>query len=676
VSLDRVVKLKVVCHDSGRASLLSAIESTGKMHVSEASEPEGQDWLKHAEEDTSRLSDQIENLSRVIDFLRGYLPKKSIREKLRELPQTVSTSYLDSLMGDRDLHWKAERGWRVAMVIEERKGDLRELEQEIDFLEQWKGLVVPFEEVRDGTACSIWAGVVQREGAARLAALQVQQPLFSLSILDENPAAARVVLACHSSVAEECRQAAATAGFAAQDFGSRKGRPAELLKAARLRATALAHRINALEKEASRLAKVLPSLEALHDAAGLRLESLRAISSGQSGDRLFVLSGWVREKDLDTVGRAVDSTGEAVLETVQPDEGEEPPAALTEPGMIDPYTMLTDMFGRPSNGDPDPTPLIAPFYAVFFGICIGDAGYGFVVALGTLLAILSLRRKGKKNRLLGMIFQGGLSAIVMGVLMGAYFGMDSSLLPSFMLEPSKLLQSLVPAEEGVPYSLSVEFLYTTMALGIVQLFGGFIVNFVKRWKQGERLTVILEQGGWLIAGTGMFPWLFNHYLLDGRLYPLGSPLDGYLVKMLLVGAVLIFLTGGRSAKGFGKVGLGALATYGLANLVADCLSYSRLFALSLSGGIIASVVNQIAVTLPLGAIPVIGPVFVVLILLAGHTFNIAMSLLGGYIHTARLQFVEFFGKFYEGIGTPFQPLRYDPRYVNIVRSSTEGRTGK
>jgi V/A-type H+-transporting ATPase subunit I len=652
---------------------MAALESTGKVHVSETSESEEQGWLKPAEEDTSRLREQIENMSRVVDFLRGYSRKRSLHERMTEVPRSVDVAFLESLLCDGDLLWKAERSWRVAMVIEERKGDLRELEQEIAFLEEWKSLDLPLDEVREGAVYSIWAGTVPPSGLSRLGGIEERQPLFSAGLLDESSAVARVVLACHSSVVEESRQASAAVGFAAQDFGARKGRPTELLRSARIRATALSRRIASLGKEASRLSEDLPSFEALHDAAGLRLASLDAVSIGQSGDRLFLLSGWVRERDLPPVRKTVEGIGEVLLETVDPEEGEEPPSALTENSVIDPYLMLTDMFGRPSGGDPDPTPLIAPFYAIFFGICIGDAGYGMVVAIGTFLAMLSQRRKGRKNRLLGMIFQGGLSAIVMGTLMGAYFGMDSSLLPLFLLEPSKLLQSLVPVEEGVSFGLSREFLYTTMALGIVQLFGGFIVSFVKRWRQGERLTVILEQSGWLLAGTGMFPWLFNHYLLNGRLYPLGGPLDGIFVNLLLVGAILIFLMGGRSAKGFGKVGLGALATYGLANLVADALSYSRLFALSLSGGIIARVVNEIAVSLPLGAIPVIGPVFVALILLGGHTFNILMSLLGGYIHTARLQFVEFFGKFYEGIGTPFQPLRYDPRFVRIIRSSSEGR---
>ena len=174
---------------------------------------------------------------------------------------------------------------------------------------------------------------------------------------------------------------------------------------------------------------------------------------------------------------------------------------------------------------------------------------------------------------------------------------------------------------------------------------------------------------------GLFPWLFNHYLLEGVLYDSTGPMDGILLFCLFAGAVLIFIMGGREARGFGKVGLGMMAAYGIVNLLADALSYSRLFALSLSGGIIATVVNQISRMLPGTDIPGFGLLITIPVLVFGHVFNIAMSVLGGFIHTARLQFVEYFGKFYEGTGVPFSPLQYKSQYVNIIRDNQDPEGG-
>ena len=208
----------------------------------------------------------------------------------------------------------------------------------------------------------------------------------------------------------------------------------------------------------------------------------------------------------------------------------------------------------------------------------------------------------------------------------------------------------------------------TLGLGLVQLTVGIIVNLVKRWRAGEKFAAVVDQSGWLLATAGLFPWLFNHYLLNGTLYDASGPLDKIFVYMLAAGSLLIFIMGGRSAKGFGKIGLGAYALYGIVNLLGDVLSYSRLFALALSSAIIAQVINQIAGMLlhQLG-IPILGIVLAIIVVVCGHAFNIAMAALSGFIHTARLQFVEFFGKFYDGTGVPFKPLRYEPRYVHIER---------
>jgi V/A-type H+-transporting ATPase subunit I len=146
--------------------------------------------------------------------------------------------------------------------------------------------------------------------------------------------------------------------------------------------------------------------------------------------------------------------------------------------------------------------------------------------------------------------------------------------------------------------------------------------------------------------------------------------------MLLFGTILIFVMGGKKGKGFGKIGLGAYAAYGIVNLLGDVLSYSRLFALALSSAIIAVVINQIAGMLihDLG-IPVVGVVLAILVLAGGHLFNLFMAALSGFIHTARLQFVEFFSKFYDGTGIPFVPLKYNPEYVQIKKSSNQTLSG-
>ncbi len=670
MAIDSVSKVQAVCHSSARDGMVAVLESSGSFHP--VCREEGHDWLLPAGTDTTMLAGQIDELEAVIGFLREFVPKPGFSERMGAVPRSVPAERLSALLEDDELLWRARRAWRIAMLISERSGDLRETVEEISFLEGWSGLPCAFDELGRHGSFTAQAGSCPAENAPALVELGRSEPLLSVEPAGQSTRRepARLLVVTHDGAPEEVRQEIVRLGFSAVDFAARRGSVRKLLEASELRRKALEKRIETFRAEAAGLAADLPALEELRDAAGMLLERLSAAGSGLRGDRLFLIRGWVRNRDLGALEKSVSGLGDAFLERIEPEEGEVPPSAATEPGLIDPYMMLTEMFGSPSPADPDPTPLMAPFYALFLGICVGDAGYGAVLALVSGLGLLSARRRGQRNRLFGVLFQGGLAAMVVGVFFGGWFGMDRALLPAFLAAPARLLDSLVPG--GAAYSTSMQFLYTTMALGIVQLLAGVVVNFVKRWKAGERLTVILEQTGWILSTLGLFPWLFNHYLLVGVLYDSSGPLDRVFLMSLLVGAVLIFVMGGREAKGFGKVGLGAMAAYGIVNLLADALSYSRLFALSLSGGIIATVVNQISRMLPGTDIPGVGLLITIPVLIGGHLFNIAMSVLGGFIHTARLQVVEFFGKFYEGTGTPFSPLRYRPQYVNIVRKNPEG----
>ena len=671
MAIDRVSKTRAICHSSERDGLLAILESSGGFHP--ASPDDSQDWLLPAGLDTSAIAGRIDELESVIGFLREFRPKPGLVEKLGTVPRSIPADRLTALLHDGDLLWSARRAWRLAMLISERSGDLQEAREEESFLSAWADLdILPEELGEHGCGCgslTIHAGVCPASSREALTALDGSEPLAAvLELVPPNPdGTARFVVCIHSAASEELRQEIARLGFSPVDFGHRKGRVSDLLESERRRIRALEKRITEFETEAAALSDRLPDLEELRDAAGLLLSRLSATEAGLAGDRLFTIQGWVRDRDFDRLAASVSGLGAALLERIEPDEDEEPPSSITQREVFDPYAMLTEMFGSPSPSDPDPTPLMAPFYSLFLGICIGDAGYGAVLAALAGAGILLEKRKGRRNRLFGILFHGGIAAILVGTLFGGWFGMDRASLPSFMTAPAALLDSLVP--DGSSYSVSMQFLYTTMALGVVQLLAGVVINFVKRWRNGERATAVLEQTGWVLAAVGLFPWLFNHYLLEGVLYDSTGPMDGILLFCLFAGAVLIFIMGGREARGFGKVGLGMMAAYGIVNLLADALSYSRLFALSLSGGIIATVVNQISRMLPGTDIPGFGLLITIPVLVFGHVFNIAMSVLGGFIHTARLQFVEYFGKFYEGTGVPFSPLQYKSQYVNIIRDN-------
>ncbi|MCD4701162.1 MAG: hypothetical protein K8S24_04815 [Candidatus Aegiribacteria sp.] len=674
MSLDAVSKIEILCHSLRREMVLNTIEASGKVHLIDLSEldvHEEESFLKPASLNTEELIEEISSLEKAILFLHD--ETKGEVEPPRSSPPSINEEELMRLLEDRRLLEDARRAWFVAVQKAKLEGAEKELLQEEEFLLFWHGFPVPFEELRRKGNYRMVAGILEKEAIEKAHLLEKEIQLFHLEVIHRDKKLEKVVAVTHESVTRDVMQALGELGFSQQDFGTRTGMVQEQLIEVLREIDLIRKRMTALHKRAVKLASEIGRFRTLLDAAGLLLERRAATRSAYSSSHVYMFKAWIRTDDLKDFTESMVQLGEVAIEEIEPEEGEIPPSPLTEKTPAAPYTILTDMYGQPTRQDPDPTPLMAPFYALFFGICIGDAGYGIALALGSAAGWYLVRRRHGNPRLFQLLFQGGLASILVGIFLGGWFGISFDSLPELLQAPANLLNRMLPGyqpgqsgQEG--FGVSKHFLYLTLGLGLLQLTAGIIINLVKRWKAGERFAAVVDQSGWLLATAGLFPWLFNHYLLNGTLYDMNGPLDKVFVYMLAAGSLLIFIMGGRAAKGFGKVGLGAYALYGIVNLLGDVLSYSRLFALALSSAIIAQVINQIAGMLmhDLG-IPLLGIVLAVVVVIGGHAFNIAMAALSGFIHTARLQFVEFFGKFYDGTGVPFKPLRYEPKYVYIER---------
>ncbi len=672
MSLDAVSKIEVLCHSIRREQVLSAIETFGRIHLIDLSAvSEDDSFLQPARQNTDVLVEEISSLEKAILFLQEEasgeidIPSASV--------SSIKEEKLLLLLEDKRLLEDARRAWFVAVQKAKLEGAEKELLQEEEFLQYWHTLPVSFEELRRKGDCSMAAGILEKDSIEKAHLLLEKYPLFHLEVIQKENKLEKVIAVTHSSITGDVIQELSELGFTQQEFSSRMGTVSSQLDIIRRKIELIRKRMSALHDRAVILASEIDRFRTLLDAAGLLLERLTATKSAFSSSHVYLFRAWIRTADLEDFTGKLGQLGEVAVEVIEPDEEEIPPSPLTEKASAAPYTLLTDMYGQPTRSDPDPTPLMAPFYAFFFGICIGDAGYGIALALGSAAGWYIVRKRHGNPRLFALLFQGGLASILVGIFLGGWFGIAFDSLPGFLQAPANLLNSLLPGyqpglrgQEG--FGVSKQFLYVTLALGLLQLTAGIVVNLVKRWKEGEKLAAVVDQSGWLLATAGLFPWLFNRYLLNGALYDTGGPLDTVFMGMLGVGSLLIFIMGGREAKGFGKIGLGAYAMYGIVNLLGDVLSYSRLFALALSSAIIAQVINQIAGMLmsQLG-IPVVGFILATLVVIGGHTFNLGMAALSGFIHTARLQFVEFFGKFYDGTGVPFRPLRYEPKYVHIER---------
>lgn len=361
-----------------------------------------------------------------------------------------------------------------------------------------------------------------------------------------------------------------------------------------------------------------------------QLHQAKAQAGGD--EQVFGLCGWCPAPNAKAVAKTVAKVSGACV-FLEPGPSDEPPIKLSNPKVVSWFEPLLEAFQLPQYREPDPTFLFAPFMAVFFGFCLGDMAYGALLLLAATLLHRKLAKPGSAlDPALRLMQLLGFSTVVVGFLTGAVFGYSLYEIPALQrigLTSDKLLFFLSKDPQNL--------FYLSLLFGVLQLGVGIIVRLILQLKE-RQYQHALGTIGWLMLIPGVGLWV-------------AKGMNQLFVAALVI--IVLFKSPGSLVRRIGG-GLWGLYEWVL-GLFGDVMSYLRIFGLGLSSGIIAQVVNTIAwMVLESGSIG--GYVGGVLILLVGHTFNFAMAVLGSTVHAARLQFLEFLGKFYEGGGQAFRPF--------------------
>lgn len=400
---------------------------------------------------------------------------------------------------------------------------------------------------------------------------------------------------------------------------------------------ALQHLRNKLQT----LAKQGDLLEWLADVLATRAAAAEAKATLQCSASTIQLQAWVPEGTQIKLEQALRPYC-CYYEFSDPPEGSDPPVLLANAKIVKPFESVVRLYALPAYGTYDPTAVMSAFYFLIFGLMFGDFLYGLLLTvLGTLIVKKTHVAKGMKQ-LAALFAICGISCMISGAIFGSYFG-D---MPKMVLSHMFGRQISSPALWFDLVEQPMSFLYVALGVGVVHLCYGMGIQFRILWKQGKRWDALFDIGGWYLVFIGI-AW---------------TVLMPTVGKWVLLGsALLLVLTQGREAKNpVAKLFKGLLSLYGIVNYVSDLLSYSRIMALGLASAIIASVVNTLA-TLP--GRTVLGFILCPIILLVGHLVNLAINLLGTFVHTSRLQYIEFFGKFYVDGGREFAPLTPKAQYT-------------
>ena len=395
------------------------------------------------------------------------------------------------------------------------------------------------------------------------------------------------------------------------------------------------------------------------DYLTMRKDKYDALNSLGFTESTFVLTGFIPEKYCDSLRKEIEEKHVAYIEFTDPSEDEEVPVLLENGRFSAPLEGITKMYAMPSKDDVDPTPVMAFFYYLLFGMMLSDAGYGILMVIGTMIALKKFKLEDSMRKTLIMFRNCGISTVIWGALFGSWFGDIVQVVGKqfFDKDVGSIALWFQPLDDPI------KLLLFSFGIGILHLFLGVAVAFYMSWRDGRKLDAIFDAVPIYLIILGVAP------LGAGILTEVPSTLKTVGGYMLIAGVVLLVLTAGRSSKNiFGKLFGGLYALYNTATgWLSDILSYSRLLALGLATGSIASVINLIG-TMPENKI--IKLVLLVVVFVIGHTANLAINLLGAYVHTDRLQFVELFSKFYTGGGREFEPLTVNTKYLKFKEENS------
>ncbi len=392
------------------------------------------------------------------------------------------------------------------------------------------------------------------------------------------------------------------------------------------------------EKQAQKLTKFIPKIKALIDFYTWERDKQKSFISGEKTKRYFSISGWVPQNSLSLLEEKVkEITPHFLIKQKEIKKGEKPPVIIENKKASQPFESVTNVYGAPKHSDPDPTPFLAPFFALFFAMALSDAGYGLVLFLGGLVAKKFFKQLSFR-KFFNLLIISGFLTIIAGILTGTVFGTE-------IAANYRILDSV---------KNPVKTMIVTLVLGTVQIFVGLVIGMIWNIKQSGIKQGISSKGANLVffLGLGAFVLTNETYFLFGGIITM------VFLKILFSVEKKVFL----------KIGKGIASLYDLVGYFGDIISYSRILALGLATGIIAMVVNVVAFLFK-DMIPfeILGWGVAVVILVGGHIFNILINSLGAFIHSARLQFVEFFPKFMEGGGKYLHPLSKQGRFIKIIK---------
>jgi len=660
-------KINICAMKKDRKAVLEKLQAMGAVEINTSGEEDEIFKKINTTSQRSKYEKRVQNTDAALEILQQYVPEKTSLFSALEGKKEVEEEKLQEIIASRGKYnLMVKNIQELNKEIANCKAGINKCEVAIEGLKPWLNMDIPINttgtKTTDVIIGTMGPGLTEDIISQMVLNRQPELSGFDVTVISTDKDQTCIFVICMKQTSAKLEEALRAEGFTRISYFSKRT-PEGKVEKYKKDIKEYEERIEKLKTRLSELAEDRDNIRLLSDYYRIRADKYEVLGGLLQSRSTFVITGYILQRDEEEIVNELNDEFSLMVETEDIPEDETAPVKLENPKVFASAEGVLESFGLPGRGEMDPTTPMSIFYIFLFGLMLSDAAYGLIIFLACFIILKKFPKMSDgMAKSLRLFMYCGLSTLIWGILFGGYFGDLITVVSKTFFHHEIVIKPLWFA----PLDNPMKMLVFSLLFGLIHLFGGLALKGYMCIKKKDFVGLISDVVSWFMLITGLVMMLMPTELFASiaQMSFQFSPAVKTLSYVLAAGgALIIVVMSGRDKKNPAlRFALGLYDIYNLTGWLSDLLSYSRLLALGLATGVIAQVVNQMG---SMVGDSIFGVIVFILVFIIGHTFNLAINMLGAYVHTCRLQYVEFFGKFYEGGGIPFNPFKENTKYVDI-----------